>query len=336
MGECFDGCEGESATMGLANVSLQAKAVGSVMFIEQIVALSSCWCQDCRNYGCRKTIVVGSGWLSGLFICPSMNQNLNNGWLNFLLKWKRLFRTYIANISSSCFRSIHPAEFQIEDVFSVSQDRVCGGPLSLHGRVQSAAGGMWRGDKESSSGAHSFGPRVQVPLDLCCGMLHGVLPDTVWYLSKGQTGQLEKKKKKERKRKCFPNTMSFFCFTDKLHCKWFRVPHLKQLEARRSKCAWGNLCLQSRGSKCDPPVFVALITLRYIFLFQLMSALAAIGPPNPREDPECCSILHGLVAAVESLCKITELQHEKRMALMDTADRVANRGRIICLTDAKR
>ncbi|TNM91299.1 hypothetical protein fugu_019679 [Takifugu bimaculatus] len=68
---------------------------------------------------------------------------------------------------------------------------------------------------------------------------------------------------------------------------------------------------------------------------ELMSALAAIGPPNPREDPECCSILHGLVAAVESLCKITELQHEKRMALMDTADRVANRGRIICLTDAK-
>ncbi|XP_042258901.1 integrator complex subunit 13 [Thunnus thynnus] len=68
---------------------------------------------------------------------------------------------------------------------------------------------------------------------------------------------------------------------------------------------------------------------------ELMSALAAVGPPNPREDPECCSILHGLVAAVESLCKITELQHERRTALMDTAERVANRGRIICLTNAK-
>ncbi|XP_072311023.1 integrator complex subunit 13 isoform X1 [Eucyclogobius newberryi] len=68
---------------------------------------------------------------------------------------------------------------------------------------------------------------------------------------------------------------------------------------------------------------------------ELMSALAAVGPPNPREDPECCSILHGLVAAVESLCKITELQHEKRIELMDTAERVANRGRIICLTNAK-
>lgn len=72
------------------------------------------------------------------------------------------------------------------------------------------------------------------------------------------------------------------------------------------------------------------------FLLQLMSALAAVGPPNPREDPECCSILHGLVAAVESLCKITELQHERRTTLMDMADRVANRGRIICLTNAKR
>ncbi|KAM3859148.1 integrator complex subunit 13 isoform 2-T2 [Diretmus argenteus] len=69
--------------------------------------------------------------------------------------------------------------------------------------------------------------------------------------------------------------------------------------------------------------------------YELMSALAAVGPPNPREDPECCSILHGLVAAVESLCKITELQHERRTALMDTAERVANRGRIICLTNAK-
>ncbi|XP_076578941.1 integrator complex subunit 13 isoform X2 [Chaetodon auriga] len=68
---------------------------------------------------------------------------------------------------------------------------------------------------------------------------------------------------------------------------------------------------------------------------ELMSALAAVGPPNPHEDPECCSILHGLVAAVESLCKITELQHERRTSLMDTADRVANRGRIICLTNAK-
>ncbi|XP_064175688.1 integrator complex subunit 13 [Anguilla rostrata] len=68
---------------------------------------------------------------------------------------------------------------------------------------------------------------------------------------------------------------------------------------------------------------------------ELMSALAAVGPPNPHEDPECCSILHGLVAAVESLCKVTEYQQQARARLMDTAERVCNRGRIICLTNAK-
>lgn len=94
-------------------------------------------------------------------------------------------------------RTIFPPGFQNEDVFCVSQNRVCGGPLSLHGRVQPAAGGVWCGDKESRSGADSFGSCVQVPLDLCGGMLHGVLPDTVWYLSKGQTGQLQKKKTKK-------------------------------------------------------------------------------------------------------------------------------------------
>ena len=93
----------------------------------------------------------------------------------------------------------------------------------------------------------------------------------------------------------------------------------------RSKVNW---------NKCTPDLIHAQVCIA--FPCQLMSALAAIGPPNQREDPECCSILHGLVAAVELLCKITELQHEKRTALMDTADRVANRGRIICLTDAKR
>ena len=67
-----------------------------------------------------------------------------------------------------------------------------------------------------------------------------------------------------------------------------------------------------------------------------MAALAAVGPPNPRADPECCSILHGLVAAVETLCKITEYQHESRTLLMENAERVGNRGRIICITNAKR
>ncbi|XP_072418434.1 integrator complex subunit 13 isoform X1 [Chiloscyllium punctatum] len=70
-------------------------------------------------------------------------------------------------------------------------------------------------------------------------------------------------------------------------------------------------------------------------LQELMAALAAIGPPNPRMDPECCSVLHGLVEAVEVLCKCTDYQHEARTTLMENADRVSNRGRIICITNAK-
>ncbi|XP_067914931.1 integrator complex subunit 13 isoform X4 [Heterodontus francisci] len=70
-------------------------------------------------------------------------------------------------------------------------------------------------------------------------------------------------------------------------------------------------------------------------LQELMAALAAVGPPNPRTDPECCSVLHGLVEAVEVLCKCTDYQHEARTTLMENADRVSNRGRIICITNAK-
>lgn len=85
-------------------------------------------------------------------------------------------------------RSGHTANLQNEDVRSVSQDGLCGGPLSLHVRVESSAGGVRRADEESSSRGYSFGPCVQVPVDLCCGVLHGVLPDPLRYLSKGQTG----------------------------------------------------------------------------------------------------------------------------------------------------
>ncbi|XP_078091380.1 integrator complex subunit 13 [Mustelus asterias] len=70
-------------------------------------------------------------------------------------------------------------------------------------------------------------------------------------------------------------------------------------------------------------------------LQELMAALAAVGPPNLRMDPECCSVLHGLVEAVEVLCKCTDYQHEARTTLMENADRVSNRGRIICITNAK-
>ncbi|KAM4815321.1 LOW QUALITY PROTEIN: integrator complex subunit 13-like [Thomomys bottae] len=81
-------------------------------------------------------------------------------------------------------------------------------------------------------------------------------------------------------------------------------------------------------------VFVSFVTTISSCLY-LMASLAAVGPPNPRADPEWCSILHGLVAAVETLSKITEYQHEAQTLLMENAERVGNRGRIICITNAK-
>lgn len=72
---------------------------------------------------------------------------------------------------------MHATDLQNKDVLGLSQDGLCRGPLSLHGRVKSAAGGVRRDDEESSSRGYSFGARVQVPVDLRCGVLHGVLPD---------------------------------------------------------------------------------------------------------------------------------------------------------------
>lgn len=92
---------------------------------------------------------------------------------------------------SSCFslRSIPTADVQAKDVLCVSQDSLCRGPLSLHGRVESAAGGVWCADKESRSRRDPSGTCFQVPVDLCCGVFHGVLQNPVRYLPQGQTGE---------------------------------------------------------------------------------------------------------------------------------------------------
>lgn len=87
-------------------------------------------------------------------------------------------------------RSILTAAVQAKDVLCVSQDSLCGGPLSLHGRVESPAGGVWRADKESRSRSYPSGTGFQVPLDLCCGVFHGVLQNPVRHLPKGQAGEL--------------------------------------------------------------------------------------------------------------------------------------------------
>lgn len=87
-------------------------------------------------------------------------------------------------------RSILYADVQAKDVLCVSQDSLCGGPLSLHGRVESPAGGVWRADKESRSRCYPSGTGFQVSLDLCCGVFHGVLQNPVRHFPKGQAGEL--------------------------------------------------------------------------------------------------------------------------------------------------
>lgn len=106
----------------------------------------------------------------------------------FSLQWTST-ESRVTKLFHNSFRSHIFAVLQNEDVLSGAQDRLCSGPLSLHGRVQSSAGGVWRADKEQSSGCHSFGPCVQVFVDLCRGVLHGVLPDPLRCLSEGQTGK---------------------------------------------------------------------------------------------------------------------------------------------------
>lgn len=69
-------------------------------------------------------------------------------------------------------------------------------------------------------------------------------------------------------------------------------------------------------------------------LTHLMTALAQLGPPR-REHAEDCNILHGLTAAIETLCECSQTQHEKRTCLTENASKVVNRGRVICITRLK-
>lgn len=78
---------------------------------------------------------------------------------------------------------------QDEDVRSLSQDCFCGGPLPLHGRVQPAAGGVWHPYQEPRPGCDPPGTYLQIPVDMCCGVFHGILPDSLWCLSGWETGE---------------------------------------------------------------------------------------------------------------------------------------------------
>ncbi|KAG8176539.1 hypothetical protein JTE90_014884 [Oedothorax gibbosus] len=67
----------------------------------------------------------------------------------------------------------------------------------------------------------------------------------------------------------------------------------------------------------------------------LMSSLAQVGPPATSSQKKECSVMHGLNAAIEALCECSEVQHEKRTAMTESAGKVLNRGRVICFTNVK-
>ncbi|XP_078465657.1 integrator complex subunit 13 isoform X1 [Lampetra fluviatilis] len=70
-------------------------------------------------------------------------------------------------------------------------------------------------------------------------------------------------------------------------------------------------------------------------LQQISASLAMVGPPDPRSEPEYCSLLQGVMEAVEALCQCSELQHEARTSLLERAERVSNRGRILAITSLR-
>jgi len=67
-----------------------------------------------------------------------------------------------------------------------------------------------------------------------------------------------------------------------------------------------------------------------------MNSLACL-PPAADWTGKSFSVIHGLNAAVEALCRPTPLQQQHRSALIaDEPQQISNCGRIICLTTLKR
>lgn len=70
-------------------------------------------------------------------------------------------------------------------------------------------------------------------------------------------------------------------------------------------------------------------------LNHLMAALAEVGPPQANQNRKECNVIHGLNSAIQALCECSEIQHEKRTCLTESAGKVINRGRVICFTNTK-
>lgn len=67
----------------------------------------------------------------------------------------------------------------------------------------------------------------------------------------------------------------------------------------------------------------------------LMAVMAQLGPPTESTNAKECDIVNGLAAAAEALCQCSEVQHEYRTSLTDTAGKIVNRGRIVCITSLR-
>ncbi|KAF4519223.1 hypothetical protein B566_EDAN015329 [Ephemera danica] len=70
-------------------------------------------------------------------------------------------------------------------------------------------------------------------------------------------------------------------------------------------------------------------------LQHLYQSFATIGAPPPLPGGPEFTVVHGLKSAVEVLCECSESQHEKRTNLADSASKVQNRTRVICITSAR-
>lgn len=64
--------------------------------------------------------------------------------------------------------------------------------------------------------------------------------------------------------------------------------------------------------------------------------MAIMGvPPPSRQTGIDFSVIHGLRVAIEALTESSEIQHAKRTALNENANKLLNSGRVICITSAR-
>lgn len=67
-----------------------------------------------------------------------------------------------------------------------------------------------------------------------------------------------------------------------------------------------------------------------------MNGMAIIGvPPRTHQPGTEFTVIHGLRVAIEALSECSENQQEKRIAGSESAGKLINRGRVICITSAR-